>query len=313
MKTPIYVRGKLPPHLETRLSDGFDLIDSLASARHVRAMVNTSGAPLAAAELDALPELAFISSLGVGYDMIDVDAAVARGVIVSHTPDVLNADVANYALALILSATRELTRQDAHVRSGNWAQLGPTPLTHTIEGATFGIVGLGRIGRTLARKLDAFNGSVLYHGRTPQRDVPYEYCDDLIAMARRCDVLVLLLPGGAATEGLVDGDVLAALGPDGLLVNIARGSVVDEDALIDALQSGRLGRAALDVFVDEPNVPKVLRDLPNVLLSPHAASATVETRQAMFDLTADNLIHWVRTGEPLAPIPECAGMSSTSE
>lgn len=309
MTIPIYARGTRPPRVEARLSDGFDLIDHLPSASHVRAMLNTSSRPFGAEEMDALPQLAFISNLGVGYEMIDVDAAKARGIVVSHTPDVMNADVANYALALILSASRNLTAQDAHVRSGCWADQGPLPLTQTVEGATFGIAGLGRIGRTLARKLEVFAGTILYFGRTPQPNQPYEFCPDLTAMARRCDVLVLLLPGGAGTHGIVDMDVLHALGPKGMLVNIARGSVLDEAALIDALQSGKLGRAALDVFSDEPNVPKALRDLPNVLLSPHAASATIETRRAMFDLTADNLISWIRTGAPLTPIPECVEMA----
>ena len=258
--------------------------------------------------MDQMPRLEVIASLGVGYDMIDMEAALARGIVVTHTPDVLNADVANYALLLVLAASRDLVAQHAHVRSGAWVDRGPTPLTHSVQGASFGIVGLGRIGRTLARKLEMFDGAILYHGRSAQPDLPYEYCPDLVAMAARCDVLILLLPGGAGTDHLIGADVLEALGPKGLLVNVARGSVVDQPALIKALQDGRLGHAALDVFDDEPRVPQVLRDLPNVLLSPHAASATVETRQAMFDLTADNLIGWFRDGKALTPVPECADL-----
>ena len=314
----IYGRGRLPPRLETRLAEHFTLHcdpDPMPGAgwlaRHrdtVRGLANTSGAPLTADLMDRLPNLEIISSLGVGYDMIDVAAARARGIVVTHTPDVLNADVANYALLLLMAASRDLIVQDAHVRTGRWASDGPTPLTATLEGRPIGIVGLGRIGRTLARKLEIFGGPILYHGRTEQTEVPYEFCPDLYDMARRVSALILCLPGGAGTEGMIDAGVLDALGPEGILVNVARGSVVDEPALIAALQEGRLGRAALDVFEDEPSVPPALRDSDRVILSPHAASATVETRTAMFDLTADNLIEYFRTGTARTPVPECRAL-----
>ena len=275
---------------------------SISDAAEVRGLINFSGA-LGADVMDRLPGLEIISHMGVGYDGVDVKAALARGITVTHTRDVLNADVANFAFLMLLAASREYVVQDTHVRSGAW-ESGQTPLTWSIEGKTVGIVGLGRIGRNLAAKMEAFNVEVLYHGRSKQ-DVPYEFCSDLVEMAWRCRALVLLLPGGAGTDHLITEEVLEALGPEGGLVNAARGSVVDQDALIATLQDGRLGWAALDVFADEPQVPQVLRDMPNVLLSPHAASATVETRSAMFDLVAQNLVAFFETGQALTPIPEC--------
>lgn len=314
----IYGRGVLPPRLDGRLAEHFTLHrdpEPMPPAAwleqygaRVTGMANASFTPLGAELMDRLPNLKIISSLGVGYDKIDVAAARARGILVTHTPDVLNADVANYALLLLLAASRDLMVQDAYARSGRWAKEGRAALTTTLEGATLGIVGLGRIGRTLARKLEIFGGPILYHGRRPQPDVPYEFCPDLVDMAARCDALILLLPGGVETDRIVNAEVMAALGPTGILVNVARGSVVDEAALIAALAEGRLGRAALDVFAEEPNIPQALRDSDRVILSPHAASATAQTRQAMFDLTADNLIAYFAEGAPLTPVPECRDM-----
>ncbi len=275
---------------------------SVDALDQVRGLINFAG-PLGQNVLDRLPNLEIISHMGVGYDGVDVDAAIERGIVITHTRDVLNADVANFAFLMLLAASREYVRQDTHVRSGAWEN-GQTPLTWSLEGKTIGIVGLGRIGRNLAAKLEAFNVTVLYHGRT-QQDVPYEFCSDLVDMAHRCRAIVLLLPGGQGTDQLINADVLSALGPGSGLVNAARGSVVDQDALISALQTGQLGWAALDVFAEEANVPKALRELSNVLLSPHAASATIETRGAMFDLVAQNLRSYFETGKTLTPIPEC--------
>ncbi|MDK3020676.1 2-hydroxyacid dehydrogenase [Pseudodonghicola flavimaris] len=314
----IYARGVLPPRLDSRLDAAFTLHRDTGEmpsdawlaefGDRVVGMANASFSPLGAALMDRLPNLRIISSLGVGYDLIDVAAAKERGILVTHTPDVLNADVANYALLLLLAASRDLLAQDAYARSGRWARDGRAQLTRTLEGATLGIVGLGRIGRTLAKKLEIFGGPILYHGRHAQPDVPHEYCADLVAMARRCDALILLLPGGGATDHIINAEVMAALGPDGILVNVARGSVVDEPALITALETGALGFAALDVFAEEPGIPQALKDSDRVILSPHAASATHQTRQAMFDLTADNLIAYFTDGAPLTPVPECRDM-----
>ena len=271
----------------------------------IRGVINFAGA-LSADVMDRLPNLEIISHMGVGYDGVDVQAARARGIVITHTRDVLNADVANFAFLMLLAASREYVRQDRHVRSGAW-ESGQTPLTWSIEGQTVGIVGLGRIGRNLAKKLEAFNVTVLYHGRSRQ-DVAYEFCADLEEMARRCRALVLLLPGGSDTDGLTTASVIDALGPESGLINAARGSVVDQAALIAALEAGRLGWAALDVFEDEPHVPQSLRDMQNVLLSPHAASATRETRGAMFALVAENIRAHFHDGAAVTPIPECADM-----
>lgn len=310
MPTRLVALRQPPPAVMNALSDGYeiDVIQKPASdwqvshPQEVRGVISFAGA-LGADIMDRLPNLEIISQMGVGYDGLDVEAALARGIVVTHTRDVLNADVANFAFLQLLAASREYVRQDTHVRTAAW-ETSQTPLTWSIEGKTIGIVGLGRIGRNLARKLGAFNVTVLYHGRRKQ-DVPYEFCPDLLDMAERSRALVLLVPGGPGTNNLIGAEELAAIGPDGGLVNAARGSVVDQQALIAALQNGDLGWAALDVFADEPRVPQVLREMPNVLLSPHAASATVETRSAMFDLVARNIRAYFEDGAAITPIPEC--------
>lgn len=257
---------------------------------------------------DRLPNLRVVSSYGVGYDGIDTDAAVTHGVLVAHTPNVLNDEVADTAIMLWLALSRGLIRADAWARSGKWESHGAFDLTHTVQNRTVGILGMGRIGETIAKRARAFDADILYHARSP-KPVPYRYYDDLTAMAQDCDVLVVITPGGAATKHLVNADVLTALGPQGLLINVARGSVVDEPALIDALQSGRLGGAGLDVFEAEPKIPQALKDMQNVVLLPHVGSATIETRRAMGDLTCDNLSQFLKTGTVLTAIPECAHLN----
>lgn len=253
-----------------------------------------------------LPNLKVISCYGVGYDGIDANAVANKGIQLSHTPNVLNNDVANTALMLMLATSRQLLRDDAWVRSGKWSELGSAPLTRSIEGAKVGILGLGRIGETIAEKLQAFNCEVSYHCRTERPNLPYQYVENLLQMATAVDYLIVIIPGGAATRKLVNEEVLNALGADGTLINVARGSVIDETALIAALQKGRLGAAGLDVFEDEPNVPESLCALENVVLLPHVGSATVETRKAMGDLTVENLSSFFSNGNVKTPVPECA-------
>ncbi|MGB3243761.1 MAG: 2-hydroxyacid dehydrogenase [Sulfitobacter sp.] len=255
----------------------------------------------------ALPNLKHISCYGVGYDAIDAGEAVRRGIVVTHTPNVLNAEVATTAVMLLLACYRELLRDDAYVRTGNWEARGGAPLTRSADNQTIGILGLGRIGQAIADKLAPWNPKIVYHSRT-QKDVSYEYYDDLTEMAGDCDALICITPGGSSTNKIVNAGVLAALGPQGTLINVSRGSVVDEAALIDALQSGALGWAGLDVFEAEPHVPQALRDLPNTVLLPHVGSATVETRAAMGGLTVDNLLQHIDSGTVISPIPECADM-----
>ncbi|WP_206050338.1 2-hydroxyacid dehydrogenase [Oceaniglobus ichthyenteri] len=256
--------------------------------------------------MEGLPNLKVISCYGVGYDAVDTATCAERGIIVSHTPGVLNDDVANTALLLILAAARNLVFNDQYVRQGRWVKDGNTPLTRSPEGKVFGILGLGRIGERIAEKLAQFNGKVVYHSRNKKNNVAYEYYDDLTKMARDCDYLIVITPGGAATNKLVNREVIEALGPSGTLINVARGTVVDETEMVAALQDGRLGWAGLDVFEDEPKVPEALFSLDNVTLLPHVASATVETRQAMGDLVCDNLSAFLKDGSVLTSVPETA-------
>jgi lactate dehydrogenase-like 2-hydroxyacid dehydrogenase len=229
-----------------------------------------------------------ISSFGVGYDGVDVAACREHGVRLTNTPDVLNDAVAELTLALMLALCRRIPQADGHVREGWWVE-GGYPLTGELTGARVGILGLGRIGKEIARRCQAFKMRVAYHGRSEQPYEPYEYYPDLTAMARDVDWLVVIAPGTAETAGIVSREVMQVLGPEGYLVNVARGSLVDELAMVEMLQSGALGGAALDVFADEPRVPEALFGLDNVVLSPHQASATTKTRRAMGDLVVQNL------------------------
>jgi lactate dehydrogenase-like 2-hydroxyacid dehydrogenase len=255
----------------------------------------------------SLPNLKHISCYGVGYDAIDTAEAVKRGIVVTHTPNVLNAEVATTAVLLLLACYREALRDDSYVRSGAWESKGSAPLTRSVENQTIGILGLGRIGQAIADKLAPWNPTIVYHSRN-KKGVTYKYYDDLKKMAADCDVLICITPGGPATHKIVDADVMAALGPKGTLINVARGSVVDEEAMIAALQSGALGWAGLDVFAEEPHVPQALRDLPQTVLLPHVGSATIETRGAMGALTVDNLLQHLDDGTVISPVPECDGL-----
>ena len=287
------------------LSEISDLGDWLAEhAEKIEAIATNGHDGVKPEIMSALPNLKIISCYGVGYDAIDTNVAVERNVIVTHTPGVLNADVANLAILLMLASSRCLVRDDKWIRSGNWATKGNAPLTRSIEGKKVGILGLGRIGSEIARKLEVFNCEIVYHTRT-RKDVAYTYCDNLTEMARDVDYLIAITPGGASTKNLVDRVVMDALGSQGTLINVARGSVVNEKELVSALQDGRLGWAGLDVFEDEPNAPEALFEMENVVLTPHVASATIETRQAMGDLTVENLIGFFKNGKVISPVPEC--------
>lgn len=253
----------------------------------------------------SLTNLKLISGYGVGYDAVDADEAARRGIIVTHTPNVLNDEVATTAVLLYLACYRELLRDDAYVRSGMWEVQGNAPLTRSADNRKIGILGLGRIGQAIADKLAPWNPEIFYHSRSA-KDVPYSYCASLLEMADTVEVLICITPGGPETQHMVNAEVLEALGPRGTLINVSRGSVVNEAALITALQNGTLGWAGLDVFEEEPAVPQELRDLPNTVLLPHVGSATVETRAAMGALTVDNLLQHLKDGTALTPVPECA-------
>jgi len=253
--------------------------------------------------IDALPKLEIISSFGVGYDHVDAAHAGSKGAVVTNTPDVLSDEVADLTLGLLLATLRKLPQADRYLREGRWLEK-PFPLSPTLRARTVGILGYGRIGKAIAKRLDGFDVTVVYHGRREQADAPHRYYADLEAMARDVDTLVVITPGGKGTEKLVDARILAALGPEGVLINVARGSVVDEAALIAALRDGTILSAGLDVFEKEPQVPQELIDMEHVVLLPHVGSASVHTRAAMAQLVVDNLVAWFETGKPLTPVPE---------
>jgi lactate dehydrogenase-like 2-hydroxyacid dehydrogenase len=252
---------------------------------------------------ERLPNLEIVSSFGVGYDNVDVAEAAKRQVIVTNTPDVLNDEVADLTIGLLLATLRKIPQADRYLREGRWLQAS-FPLSATLRERKVGIVGLGRIGKAIAKRLEGFDVSIAYHGRSRQDGIAYTYYPTLIGMAEACDVLIVITPGGGGTRHLINADVLKALGTNGVLINVARGSVVDEQALINALKSGTILTAGLDVYEDEPRVPQELIDLEHVVLLPHIASGSVHTRNAMGQLVADNLIAWFDGKGPLTPVPE---------
>ncbi|MFL5310619.1 MAG: 2-hydroxyacid dehydrogenase [Myxococcales bacterium] len=298
------VERQLEPVFEVHRATGAE-IEAVVARRGaaVRGIATRGRDRLDAASFARLPALEIIANFGVGYDSIDVDAAARRGMVVTNTPDVLNDEVADFAVALLLATVRRLPQADRFVRAGRWLQ-GNFPLGPTLRDRTVGLVGMGRIGERIARRLAAFEVPVVYHARRARPEVPYRHYPELIAMAKDVDTLVAILPGGAATRGLIDAAVLAALGPRGILVNVARGSVVDERALVEVLRSGTILAAGLDVFADEPRVPAALLELDNVVLAPHVGSATHHTRGLMGSLVVDNLRSWFDGRGPLTPVPE---------
>jgi len=269
-------------------------------APRIRALITTGAHGVSTALVAALPALEIIAVRGVGTDGVDLEQARARGVRVTITPDVLTEDVADLALALLLATARRICVSDTFARAGRWPGRN-LPLATRVSGKRVGIYGLGAIGKAIARRAVGFGMPVAYTGRQPQPEQPYVYVPTLLELARNSDVLFLAAASSAANQGVVNADVLEALGPAGILVNIGRGSLVDEDALVAALVSGRLGGAGLDVFVNEPNIPEALMTLENVVLTPHQGSATAECRKQMGDLVLANLAaHFA--GQPL-PTP----------
>lgn len=314
MTTPARVLqgGRIPPALAKRLAEHFDLVE--LSAQPDRAaflaaegasfsgLVTSAAVGADAALIAALPNLKVISSFGVGQDKLDLAAAGARGIAVGTTPDVLNDCVADLAMALMLDVARRVAEADRWLRTGAWVQPGVAfPLARKVSGAKLGIVGLGRIGQTIARRAGGFDMAIRYHSRRPVAGVPWAHEPSLLDLARWCDYLVVITAGGAATRHLVNAEVLDALGPEGFIVNVARGSVIDEAALLKALQDKRIAGAGLDVFEDEPRVPPAFFALDNVVLLPHIASATKETRQAMADRVFDNLASFYASGRLVSP------------
>lgn len=311
MKPNLLLVSPLTDAFCERLRERFDCHDYAqlddhrlqALAPTLRGIVATGQSVVTRELIARLPKLEIISVLGAGYDGIDMKAAREHNVCVTHTPGVSSEDIADFAMALLLSAARQVVAADRFVRRGDWA-LGRYPLTPRVFGGRIGIVGLGRIGRAVAARAQAFGMEIAYTGRAPKPDVAYRWCSDARTLAAEVDYLVVCASGGAATRALIDAAVLAALGPSGVLVNIARGSIVDEAALVEALRERRILAAGIDVFWDEPRVPDALLALDNVVLTPHMAGTTGATVQAMLDLTFDNLAaHF--TGQPvLTPVQE---------
>ncbi len=311
----ILITAPLPPFLYDPLQADYRCHDYNAAADKlallaadgglIRGLVQGGGTVTPTALLAALPKLELISVFGVGYDGVPVDYCRKRGIKVTNTPDVLTDDVADVAVGLILMTGRGFVQLNRFVHTGDWEKRGPALMTK-LSGKRVGILGLGRIGKAIAQRVEAMGMEVSYTGRKPQ-DVSYRYVPTLMALAAEVDFLVVACPGGAATKNVVNAEVLAALGKKGTLVNIARGSIVDEVALVAALQAGTIKGAGLDVFADEPHIPAGLMTMDNVVLLPHVGSATNETRKAMGDLCKANLDAWFGTGKVLTLIPELQG------
>jgi lactate dehydrogenase-like 2-hydroxyacid dehydrogenase len=297
------VKAGLQLHKAWAAPDQEAFIASIAP--RVRAIAAVAGhGPVDSAIMSRFPKLEIVSSFGVGYDHIDAKWAGQHGVIVTNTPDVLNEEVADTALGLTLCTVRHLPQAEKYLRAGNWPKHGDYQLTPSLRDRTVGIVGMGRIGKAIARRFEAMKVPVVYHSRRPAADVAYRHYPNLIDMARDVNLIVVITPGGAATKNLVNADVLKALGPEGILINVARGSVVDEAALIEALKNKTILSAGLDVFADEPKVPRELIEMENVVLLPHVGSGSHATRRAMDQLVADNIISWFAGKGALTPVAE---------
>jgi hydroxypyruvate reductase len=305
--------AKLPPFLMEPLQQSFEVHDRLHEsdpaafakvAPLIRGIAGGGESKVPRALMGQLPALEIVSIMGVGYDGVDVAAALERRIPVTHTPGVLNDEVADLAIGLMLSVARRIPLADRYVRAGRWAKEGPMPLARKVTGARLGIVGLGRIGQAIATRAEAFTMSVAYTARSAKAELAYTFYPSAQALAAQVDFLIVITPGGAGTRHLINADVLKALGPAGYLINVARGSVVDEAALVDALQQGVIAGAALDVFEQEPHPLEALWTMDNVVLTPHMASATVQTRHAMANLAVNNLRAHFAGQALFTPVPE---------
>jgi lactate dehydrogenase-like 2-hydroxyacid dehydrogenase len=309
MKPRVVKIARLPAMLDEALYATYEVVEASedgtgigAATADIRVMVANGESTVTRELMAQLPALEIIAVLGVGYDGVDVAAARERGIQVTHTPDVLTDDVADFAMALLLGIARNTRVADQFTRSGAWAK-GAFPFSRKVTGARLGIIGLGRIGKAIARRAQAFDMSIAYTGRHPQ-DVEHAYFASAEELAAAVDFLVIAVGGGAGTQHLVDAKVLEALGPQGYLINVGRGSVVDEKALVQALSEGRVAGAALDVYENEPRPLAELFAFENVLLTPHMASATLDTRKAMSDLVMANLQAWQEGAALPTPVPK---------
>jgi len=311
-KTKLLMNGRLLPQLEAALNAEFDLCPLWQQASpddfltqhgpEFSALVSSAKTGVSTALIKTLPALKVISIFGVGYDAVDVTTAHERGIQIGYTPEVLNDCVADTAMGLLIDVARQFSASDRYLRAGHWLK-APFPMTTRVSGKRLGIVGLGRIGQTIARRASGFDMEIRYHNRRQNPNLPYAYEPTLSSLAQWCDFLMVASSGGAETKHLISSDILKTLGPKSFLINISRGSVIDEQALIEALEQGVIAGAGLDVYADEPNVPERLLRLDNVVLLPHLASATHETRQAMSNLVLENLTTYVKTGRVKVAVP----------
>ena len=307
-KVMVCAVGNAPPLVDTQLNQHFDVVRE--AHQEVRGIAVCGGhTRIDAPFVELFPRLQIVSSFGVGYDHIDAVTLAKRGIVVTHTPDVLTGEVADLALGLLIATVRQLPQVDRYLREGKWLQK-PYPLTATLRGRKVGILGLGRIGKAIARRLEACDLEVEYHGRKPQPDVKHRYHPTLLGLAQSCDVLMVVASGGAETHHLVGKDVLEALGPEGIVINVGRGTVIDEQALVAALRDRKILSAGLDVFEDEPRVPAELIAMDHVVLLPHVGSASVHTRNAMGQLVVDNLVSWFGGKGAVTPVPECQALAA---
>lgn len=312
MRRPrILVPGNVNPRIIERLPEMFEtvLIERADPALVTAEMADVAGIAvsgrLPSELMDRFPRLEIIANFGVGYDGVDVNRAAARGIVVTNTPDVLNEEVADTAIGLLINTVRLLPQAEQWLRQGRWARDGNFQLSPlSLRGRKVGLYGLGRIGLAIARRVEAFGLPIAYHTRTRRQDLAFPYYPSLVSLAEAVDTLIVIVPGTPSTAKAVNAGVLSALGPNGVVINVGRGSTVDEGALIAALQNGTIAGAGLDVFENEPHVPEALIALPNVSLLPHVASASVVTRGAMADLVVDNLKAWFAHGRALTPVAE---------
>lgn len=308
----ILIPGSVHPRVIERVGKEFDLVridepdadllseEQLAAIRGIACLALISP-PL----IDRLPNLEIVSNFGVGYDLVDAPYCADKGIMVTHTPDILTEEVADTAIALLLNTAREFPRAEAWLRSGKWESEGDYPFTRgTLRGRHVGIFGMGRIGQAIGRRLAAMDLKVSYHNRRPVEGSEFDYYASLKELAEAVDTIVSVAPGGEATDKVVNGEILKALGPDGIFINIGRGSTVDEDDLIAALSDGTIMAAGLDVFAEEPRVRRELIEMENTSLLPHVGSMSVKTRNAMADLVVDNLVDWFSAKPAITPVPE---------
>jgi hydroxypyruvate reductase len=311
-KLKVIQNSTLPAWLEKQLQDHFDVFPLWSESapeqflskhgEEYQAIVTRAAVGVSESLVQSLPNLKVISSFGVGYDKLPIDLAVSRGIQVGYTPDVLNDCVADTAFGLLIDVARQMSASDRYVRANKWLD-APYPMTTKVSSKKLGILGLGRIGQVIARRASGFDMEIRYHNRKANTELPYQYEPSLLDLANWCDFLVVASAGGAQTNHLVSSEVLKALGPNGYLINVARGTVVDEDALVEALQSRGIAGAGLDVYRDEPRIPEALLSLDNVVLLPHVASATNETRQAMAELVFENLLQFSKDGKVKVGVP----------